>query len=54
MPEHGYKCVPYTYLALIGQTVSEMFGNICHIRVHVYIPGAGADNPAGSNVFQKT
>ena len=36
------------FLLLIGQAVSEkMFDNIGYI--HVYGPGAGADNPLGSN-----
>ena len=36
---------------MIGQVVSEkaMFANNGY--VHVYSPGAGADNPLGSNVF---
>ena len=38
-------------MALIGQAVSveKMFENGGHI--HVYSPGAGADNPLGTNVF---
>ena len=42
-------------LTLIGQVVLEkkVFENNGHIHVHVYSPGAGADNPLplGSNVF---
>ena len=41
-------------MALIGQVVSDsekMFENNGHI--HVYSPGAGADNPLGSNSFHK-
>ena len=39
-------------LALIGRAVSErkLFENNGH--VHVYSPGAGADNPIGSNFLQ--
>ena len=38
-------------MALIGQAISveTMFETGGHI--HVYSPGAGADNPLGSNVF---
>ena len=36
--------------ALIGQAVSEkMFEYYGHI--HVYRPGAGADNPPGAKIF---
>ena len=39
-------------LALIGLAVSEkMFQYYGHI--HVYSPGAGADNPLGPNYFLK-
>ena len=43
----------FNNLALIDQVVSKtkMFENNSHI--HVYSPGAGADNPWGSNLFQK-
>ena len=45
------KEAPHKNLALIGQAVSveKMFENGGHI--HVYSPGAGADNPLGTNVF---
>ena len=37
-------------MALTGQAVSEkMFDNNGYI--HVYSPGAGTDNPLGSNCF---
>ena len=41
------KEAPHKILALIYQAVleKEIFENGCHI--HVYSPGAGADNPLG-------
>ena len=44
---------PTLNLALIGQAVYEkkMFENNGHI--HVYSPGAGADNPLASIFFKK-
>ena len=45
------KKAPHEIRALIGQEVSEkkMFENNGYI--HVYSPGAGANNPLGSNFF---
>ena len=39
-------------MALIGKAVLvEMFANGSHI--HVFSPGAGVDNPLGSNIFHQ-
>ena len=45
------KDAPHEVLALIGLAVSEkkMFEYYGHI--HVYSPGAGADNPPAAKIF---
>ena len=37
-------------MALIGQAVSEKMFEY-YGQIHVYSPGAGADNPLGSKLF---
>ena len=37
--------------AYYQMTFFDIFENNVYIRIHEYSPGAGADNPLGSNVF---
>ena len=46
----SYHCSTLN-LALIGQAVSEQMMFEYYGHIHVYSPGAGADNPLGTNCF---
>ena len=49
LKKYATPILPIENLVLIGQAEKKMFENNGY--AHVYSPGAGADNPLGSNIF---